>query len=91
MLYPLSYECLCVFLCLLFLPDFSTRSALREQHYMTGGVRRNPFVAPGLTCGNDVKAGPAATPWSPGNDQGTGEAPVRGDWGFLIFRGGGGI
>lgn len=52
MLYPLSYECLCVLLCWLFLPGFSARSALREQHYMTGGVRRNPFAAPDLTCEN---------------------------------------
>src|SRR5689334_23176909 len=103
MLYPLSYECLCVLLCWLFLPGFLARSALREQHYMTGGVRRNPFAAPGLTCGNDpcgsvvrplrshvrahVRIG--GQPWTRAS-RGTAEAPVVGDRGFGIRRGGGG-
>ena len=39
---------------LLFLPGFSARSALREQHYMTGGGTRNPFAIPGLSWGNVV-------------------------------------
>jgi hypothetical protein len=53
---------LSVLLCLLFLPGFSARSALREQHYMTGGVRRNPFVEPGLTCGKGLEVTLGAVP-----------------------------
>lgn len=47
MLYPLSYECLAF-------RAFSSRSALREQHYMTCAVTRNPLAPPRLTCGNSV-------------------------------------
>lgn len=54
MLYPLSYECLAF-------RAFSPRLALREQHYMTCAVTRNPLAAPLPTCGNGLPGRISAT------------------------------